>query len=299
MSNGLTYLSLRCVLEYLDALKRIPITLRSRVLQRIDNSIPLRVKNINIQNTHLIIDTKSLQSYAQYEFWLMTDDEVKREERRRAEVMKELFVQYLRGKSNIYVDKVLFNKVNNLETVQVKIPITANKLSAYLCNIADLNMMISSPLQELCLNNQPFIVDYPIVHTARSLILKSNKRGISVPGIEKLPNKKVLVIATYDCSRIERLILRIIRYWMKNGKDVGTEYLFELHYNVLGSILQRFLRRFYKFQDLLEEVDDQFHPEAPRFLIPINGTSLRIQVYVRVKPDDRRNSTLVLSVVEV
>ncbi|EFO99173.1 hypothetical protein CRE_17875 [Caenorhabditis remanei] len=114
MSNGLTYLSLQCVLEFLDALKRIPITLRSRVLQRIDSSIPLRVKNINIHNTHLIIDTKSLQSYAQYEFWLMTDDKVKREERRRAEVMKELFVQYLRGKSNIYVDKVLFNKVREV-----------------------------------------------------------------------------------------------------------------------------------------------------------------------------------------
>ncbi|KAF1768049.1 hypothetical protein GCK72_008010 [Caenorhabditis remanei] len=230
MPNGLTYLSLRCVLEYLDALKRIPITLRSRVLQRIATRIPLRIKNIDIHNRQVIIDNKPLQPNR---FWKMTDDEVEREERRRAEIIKKLFVYYLKGKSDIHVDKVLFNGVRNLENVQVKISMTVNKLSAHLCNIADFHMMINlkSPLQKLYLTNQVIILDHPIVHTARSLILKSNKRG-----------------------------------------------------------------RFNEFQNQLEEVDNHFHPEAPRFLIPINGTSLRIQVYGRV---NREDSILVLSVVEV
>ncbi|EFO99238.1 hypothetical protein CRE_17983 [Caenorhabditis remanei] len=292
MPNGLTYLSLRCVLEYLDALKRIPITLRSRVLQRIDTRIPLRIKNIDIHNRQVIIDNKPIQPNR---FWKVTDDKVELEERRRAEITKKLFIYYLRGKSDIHVDKVLFNGVRNLENVQVKISMTVNKLSAHLCNIADFHMVISlkSPLQELYLTNQVIILDHPIVYTARSLILKTNKRGIRVPGIEKLPNKKVLV---HECSNIEILVLRIINYWIENGKEVGTEYLFQLHYNTLSSILQRFLGRFNEFQNKLEEVDDHFHPKASRFLIPINGTSLRIQVYGRV---NREDSKLVLSVVEV
>ncbi|EFO99211.1 hypothetical protein CRE_17878 [Caenorhabditis remanei] len=283
MSPPLSYPGLKCVLEFLDTKKRIHLTSRSRSLRKIDNSIPFRAKILFIWENCLLLDDIVFQT--DLERSADTDKEVI-ERLKKEEANGKEMIAFLIRRFNIHVDEVTFFDVKSLHRCPVgKLDLIVNKISNSGSDFEEFLPMIdkrSFPLAEFsCLVKDP--INHPIVHSAKHLDFMMCQCHTKFPGVEKLPNKSA-VFRHHGLNSGD--ILEIIKYWMKHGKDVGTEFLFgywKKQSESLKIMIKLLVEQFPQYQNNLEGVSEKFLPEQPRFLIPIDSTK-RIQVFGKVPP---------------
>ena len=77
------------------------------------------------------------------------------------------------------------------------------------------------------------------------------------PGVEKLPNKSA-VFRHHGLNSGD--ILEIIKYWMKHGKEVGTEFLFgywKKQSESLKIMIKLLVEQFPQYQNNLEGVSEK------------------------------------------
>ncbi|KAF1768038.1 hypothetical protein GCK72_007999 [Caenorhabditis remanei] len=294
MPPPLSYPALKLVLEYLDVKKRYHITSRSSALQKIDKKIPLRVGTLIIwKDSSVSLD--DLEYSAEY-----TKRKINREELLKIHVVNEKLKKYLEERPNIHVDHVGIYSVKFYEEVPLKLNLIANKLHTFCCSdFRNFLPMIDSrsfPLKKLKLTEEESIdVDHPVVHTAQDVILQFSQKNRLIRGIEKLQRKK-LTIQNIMNGNVDAV--RIIKDWVKNGREIGTEYLLCFFSNAW---IQRMLRdlknEFHEFQNNLKGVNVRFLKRAPRFSIPMNPISKIIIYGTEIQSKDDTVYQLVLKVV--
>ena len=107
----------------------------------------------------------------------------------------------------------------------------------------------SFPLKKLKLIQEESIdADHPIIHTTADVIFQFNGQNKPMNGIEKLQRKKLTIQNIMD-GNVDAV--RIIKDWMKNGREIGTEYLLSFSFDIyLRQTLSDLKNEFNEFQNM-------------------------------------------------
>ncbi|KAF1754253.1 hypothetical protein GCK72_020813 [Caenorhabditis remanei] len=267
MPIGLTYLGLRCVLEHLDAVKRIHIASRSAVLQKSEKSIPIRLNYLYISNGVTCLDYCSM-SFRDDKMELEFDDDRRKipwtvlhsvpvpQNLDTQTVGDKINQYYMGGRSNVYVKRLKSN---------------------YFEDFLPIIDPISFPLKYLKTGTAGLhTYDHPVFRSAESLtfgLFEENSEAEMIC-LHKLPCKTILF--EYNLEWIN--IANMIRYWMRNPKEIGTKYTFvEYDHKLVYSELMTIKREFEEIRHDLEGTRVN-GCNYPSFLIPLNPTS-KLLVY--------------------
>ncbi|EFO99253.1 hypothetical protein CRE_17977 [Caenorhabditis remanei] len=303
MPPGLSYPALRCVLENLDAMKRLHITARSHSLKRIDKGIPLNIRSLNVEEQYtqkvnlfgnaitsiaIRIDSVSIFLYRQkLRFHVFGS----RKQIWRREVPlwnTEKYLNYYlgEGRSKIFVNKlsIRLSRITPPAGVQLTINELDNIWSNFRIILPNINPD-SFPLKMFTAYFSDSInFDHPIVHSSKYLVLSMNGTlaGTLLLSLGRLPNKAVL----FNPNSWEHYeIVNIIKYWIENRKTIGTKYLFLYGaYKYILDILNKVSEEFSEIKTNLQEVDERGISKLSGVTIPINSQS-KIYVYGVKKPN--------------
>ncbi|EFO84021.1 hypothetical protein CRE_17391 [Caenorhabditis remanei] len=281
MPFPLSYPSFKCVLEHLEAVKRVHIIGRSPGLQKIDKLVPLRLENFYIANDRMTINN----------LWITCDkDEVylkmnrKTFSRQRAEsqedTMKKLGHFWISGRSKIYVDKLNWFCSLPPDVLPVDLKIRVYSLEAG----SDFETAIlfidpqSFPLKTVVtIPDASTLFDNQVVQFAETLNLNIIiDRIVTVEDLKKLNNKTV-VIKSFWVFRID--IIPLIEYHIETEKDICTTFVISTgDKGFIREKLREFKQAFGKYRRNLNGLNERFLPGVSRYSIPITD-KCRINVY--------------------
>ncbi|KAF1768687.1 hypothetical protein GCK72_000500 [Caenorhabditis remanei] len=135
MTNKLSYPGLKCVLEYLEANRRIYITARSPALQRVEKSIPIHLEFLAIEEDGICVNYIEMSPSNCNEIMFKRGKKcykwyypMKLEFEKAKEKMRQY---YLGGRMSVYADEV--NLLDRLEN-SAKFNVTTNRLYVYYLN---------------------------------------------------------------------------------------------------------------------------------------------------------------------
>ncbi|EFP11382.1 hypothetical protein CRE_09662 [Caenorhabditis remanei] len=302
MTNKVSYPGLRCVLEYLEANRRIYITARSPALQRVEKSIPIHLKYLMISNNidlnYIEMGVYSDTALYKIEFKVREKSFLRPYPMHLTceEAAEEMHEYYFGGRLNIYTDNFWFFKreVENFP----KFNVTTNEMTVYNFLLNDILQYInpnSFPLKELtidCIDD----LNHPHIRSAKKLCVEisDDQRNESSTRIHAIQNKNVEL--EYDILEWTDA-MGIIRYWMENGKETGTTFVCKGYHGDSNDEIVTKLRN--EFREILSEltgVNDQFPNGTPGFSVPLT-TSSKILVYGRRNPERNNIEEIVLKVV--
>ncbi|EFO84032.1 hypothetical protein CRE_17452 [Caenorhabditis remanei] len=304
MPLPLSYPGLKCVLENLEAIKRVRIIGRSPGLQKIDKLIPLRLKEFSIVCEEMTINKLRIG----YGF---DKDKVKFEVKgkifrrlrgeSREDKMKKFVNFFFCGRTIIHVHRLSWCDRMFQNFLPADMKFRVNSLSAFSFSFYTAIPYIdprSFPLKTLSttIANTSTNDDH-VVKSAETLILfLLNDQTVTVEDLKKLNNKTV-AFERFNYSRID--IIPLIQYYIETKKATGTTFTISTGNEILiNQILGNFKLAFGEFQCDLNGVNERFIPGSSKFSIPINNES-RIQVYAIDVPEQRRYNIIVKPVSEV
>ncbi|EFO99157.1 hypothetical protein CRE_17970 [Caenorhabditis remanei] len=239
MPTALGYPGLRCVLEFLDPMRRIHIVSRAHSLRTIDKTIPLNIEELGINGNCL--------NLKYYEIDNCTDNKLRFKNGRWKDVrrirpsnlnpeeaMKKLLVSYLKAGSKIYV----------------KCLIQASCL----------------PLKKLLIAiSEPDYLNHPVLTSSKELIVSINGCDGVTHLINQINTNKRVTFETYCFYTKDPVIL--IRNWMKNGKEIGASFKFhDYEDNGVMHLLLKELKEF-------KTESDHHSRVTPILRVPINSFS--------------------------
>ncbi|EFO99129.1 hypothetical protein CRE_17985 [Caenorhabditis remanei] len=272
MPHQLSYPALRSVLEFLNYRPRIILTIRSRALQRFDNSLPLRIHNMTFYNNLVSIEGQSLAIH-----------------------ISKFTKRYLEGRPHIHVHMVTFYQINSAEKIPLKLNLIVNELSLDFCDLKHVAPFIKSPPTDLIVVPSTVnhaTVNHELVHSAKNVRFEIyyGKETISLlPDIEKLPNKRISMKYT-DGLHVGDTV-RMMRHWIEHGKEIGT--ICTLSYSNQDNfhgMLRALYQQFNEFQNNWTGAMERF---SSSHTIPIEGDA-KIQIYKLKKTLGRRIQFLIV-----
>ncbi|EFO96165.1 hypothetical protein CRE_14681 [Caenorhabditis remanei] len=286
MTYNLSYPGQRCIIEFLEANKRIHLVSRSPALQKAEKSIPFNLDHVQITPFSLTLNNICIQIYPATE--QIPEDDA-RYERRPAEVRMQ--PGFIRSGHSDSVWHRKFNEVvfmRNRERIasrpipeNVKDYIALEKLNQIITNREDFKYYLplidssSFPLKKLKI---PFlgseIFEHPIVQNSDCLTideLSLINDTIPLNDIRNLTNKTVVI--QHSKMRIEEM-MTLIRDWLRGEKSIGTTLMLEKSFMPINQAIFRSIKETFKeFENDLEHVEENFLLNCPRFCIPINNMS--------------------------
>ncbi|EFO84484.1 hypothetical protein CRE_18112 [Caenorhabditis remanei] len=259
--NHLSYPSLKCVLENLEAIKRFHITARTPSLQKIDKLVPIRFENLYMTGTELTINQLSI---------VFQPD-------------MKIIDYYLVSRSKILLNQLDSNDGRQGLSFNLKLRVNCLHIrnKNHLEEAIQLIHPDSFPLKAVkTALNTATTSDHPIIKSARTLILSTTRppfyRPPQLEDIEKLHNETI--IFEEDPFSSENLgIFEFIRY-LKESVPPGRTFIIMQSDGYVTNHLSNVKMGYSRYMNPLDSVQEKFIPGAPRFLIPINDTS-SIQVY--------------------
>ncbi|KAF1767997.1 hypothetical protein GCK72_007958 [Caenorhabditis remanei] len=282
--NPLSYPSLKCVLENLEAIKRFHITARTPSLQKIDKLVPIRMENLCMSRNELTINELSIAFMSNMAYNMKTRKSISYSVRSE-NPMKKAIDYYLVGRS-----KILLNQLDSIKTTKIRMADDAAnlKLRVNCLNIRDQEnfepdfLLIhpdSFPLKAIKTTLiRTATSDHPIIKSARSLILSIRHEypPTQLEDIKKLENKTI-VFDQGQFSFGKFSIFEFIRCLIESV-PIGKTFILLQSDGYITSHLSHVKMGYNRYSNPLDSVQERFIPGAPRFLIPINDTS-SIQVY--------------------
>ncbi|EFP11414.1 hypothetical protein CRE_09660 [Caenorhabditis remanei] len=285
MTKKLSYPGLKCVLEYLEANRRIYITARSPALRRIEKLIPIHLEYLMISN-NIALNCISIQEvysdtnidnqieFRKGEKSFLRQYPMHLTYEKAAERMHEY---YLGGRMNIYADHFWFSYIEEGNFSQFNV--TTNELTIHNFLLNDILEYInpdSFPLKELsidCIDD----FNHPHIRSAKKLCVEisDDQRNEYSTRINAIQNQNTEL--EYDTLEWTD-VMGIIRYWMENGKETGTTLVCKGYGDPNDEIMTKLRKEFREILSELIGINDQFPNVAPGFSIPLNSSS-KIVVY--------------------
>ncbi|EFO99116.1 hypothetical protein CRE_17890 [Caenorhabditis remanei] len=301
MPPALSYPALRCISENLEAVKRMHIACRSPSFGRIDKSIPINMNSVIVDCQSVTFNNLTVEFYYNDQLlFRYQNDRQKTVMQRIPETMTpfksidRFFDYFLKGRKIINVD---FLTARYIPGYLIPPVFRINQLETILASFTDYLPIVDScsfPLKRLSTPiDEVEIFTHPVFCSAKSLrFTVFENEVIGLNDINKLICKNVEFGSN---SLLKMDIVELIRYWEKNGKEIGTRYIFSQDYD--GHIedeISGLKTKFDGFIDDLEGINERFLPSSPRFSIPINSKS-RICLY-GIETDSIDRSQLIISV---
>ncbi|KAF1768679.1 hypothetical protein GCK72_000492 [Caenorhabditis remanei] len=301
MTNKVSYPGLKCVLEYLEANRRIHMTARSPALRRIEKSIPIHLEfleieedNIELNDIEMTLCSGNKIEFKRGEKRYEWDYPMDLKHKKAVEKMNEC---YLGGRMNIYADDLWFS--NRQVDSFPKFNVTTNELTVFDFILDDIVQYInpnSFPLKQLnieCYDD----FNHPHIRSANSLQIlgmDDDEKHENAAKILSIQNKNV-ELRYIELEFVDVMVF--IQYWMENGKEVGTTFSFYGYLCVsVDGILTQLRNEFNEIMSELTGVTEQNLTGTPGFSIPLNSSS-KILVYGRRNSEDISNEEIVLKVV--
>ncbi|EFO99166.1 hypothetical protein CRE_17966 [Caenorhabditis remanei] len=271
MPTALGYPGLRCVLEFLDPMKRIHIAARNNCLWTIEKTIPICIEKLEIQREFLNLNKYSTEISFDIRFSNGQNTKFHRVlpvQLKQGEAITKLLNSYLGARSKIYVNRLgLYLMISQILPANFIFRINElgccfSYINRFLANIDP----CSFPLKKLRTGiDEPDHLNHPILTSAEEVIFTCGVNGIQKLIDQNNQNKRV----TFENYRFnsENLVL-LIRHWMKTGKEIGATL--KLHNNKDNDRLLQIL-----LQELNEFENKRFNSSSncPRLMIPINTTA--------------------------
>ncbi|EFP11366.1 hypothetical protein CRE_09704 [Caenorhabditis remanei] len=296
-TKKLSYPGLRCVLEYLEANRRIHITARSPALRRIEKSIPIHLELLKFRYRIKLNDIQMGEfddSYIQFvrgEKFYYWEYPINQTGDDAAQKIKEY---YLGGRRSIYADHFWFSYIEVRNFPQFNV--TTNELTVRHFLLEEILQFInpkSFPLKEMTIEYYDDF-NHPHICSAKKLCveIRDGDKNEYSNRINAIQHKNVELI--YDTLEWTD-VMGLIRYWMENGKETGTILVFcgrddDRHDEILTKLRN-------EFSEILSEltgVDDQYPNGTPGFSIPLTSSS-KILVYDRGSDVDEELALKVVS----
>ncbi|EFO89536.1 hypothetical protein CRE_22640 [Caenorhabditis remanei] len=259
MSNGLSYPGLKCVLEFLEANKRIHISSRCPRLKHIERCVALHLNQLKIlpnvvklnKITYAIVERQERttdhpdielkygdiligpeRKYPVIEFTSGKDTFVERRVREKEgmqnyEIIRKVLQGLMGGRKNIRVDGLVFERCHStILRLPSDFKVRIRKLYCGDANPKYFLPLIDSssfPLKDLRLIF-PRTLDQSIVQTSEKLVILVDEEYSRdhLDDILKLPNKSVI---TEFQSLSEEAYNNIIDYWLKNKQMTGKCFI--------------------------------------------------------------------------
>ncbi|EFO99240.1 hypothetical protein CRE_17870 [Caenorhabditis remanei] len=303
MPDGLSYPALRCVLEYLEAARRLHITARSASLQLIDKLIPLRFEKLDINNLNPIVNDLTIKMHENEKILFYLNPENKQEQRTPVKTSRALkmWLHYYFGlKSIMHVNKMAFSCYLPTITLPANLNLKVNELDTQRSSFDEFLPFIdpqSFPLKRLTTKVRgPDFFDHPVLLSAEHLIIVVTLAS----QVEKLTEyqriQRQQIWFKFDSMSQSINVSKLIVDWMENGKEVGTKFVLM---NMHGLIeLPLWDSRIDEYQDELEEINERFIPGLPRFLIPMNQSSKILCYGIETEYNGESVQQLIIEVVE-
>ncbi|KAF1767915.1 hypothetical protein GCK72_007875 [Caenorhabditis remanei] len=285
MPLPLSYPGLKCVLENLEAVKRVHIISRAPGLQKVDKLIPLRLKDFSIVKEEMTINTLRIgYGYDKDKVKFENDMNEKTFSRQRGESsedkMKKFVNFYFCGRSIIHVHELCWcdGMFQNFLPVDMKFRVNSLTAISYYFNTAiPFIDPHSFPLKTLFTSiANTSIFDIQVVKLTETLLLNlAIDRIVTVEDLKKLNNKTVI----FKHCRFRIDLISLIKYHIETKKDIRTTFVIPTDCKgFINNMLREFNLAFGKFRCDLKGVNERFLPGSSRFSIPINDGS-RIHVY--------------------
>ncbi|KAF1767995.1 hypothetical protein GCK72_007956 [Caenorhabditis remanei] len=300
MTSPLTYPSLKCILENLEATRRLHITARTPSLQKINNQIPLRFDSISINSDSLKINELSIEFRWSYMYFSQMEYLMKRNiSGSPDEKMEKLLNKYFCGRSNLHVDTLDLGP-GTVPAMNIKLRVNSLKPSVdhYFEPALFLLHPDSFPLKTLKTTViGPETYEHPVVKSAETLILSigPDEPPIPLETIKKLTNTTVVFhYLQYPMTKFD--VIGLTKYLRANPSEHSTIYnITSEHFLCVHNLLFQLGIAFNEFGSELTGVQGRFIPTTFRLLIPTDEAKTQIQVYGIVETDQWR---LVIKVVK-
>ncbi|KAF1768688.1 hypothetical protein GCK72_000501 [Caenorhabditis remanei] len=301
MTNKLSYPGLKCVLEYLEANRRIYITARSPALRRIEKSIPIHLKFLEIEKDDICVNDIQIRVYPYNEIMFKKGEKRYKwdypMDLKHKKAVEKINEYYLGGRMNIYADDLWF--INREVDSFPKFNVKTNKLTILDSLLGDILQYInpsSFPLKRLAIEcyddfNHPHIRSANTLHI---LVMDDDEKHENAAKILSIQNKNVK-LSYVELEFMD--VMSIIQYWMENGKEVGTTFSCSGYgYVAVDGILNQLRNEFNEIMSELDGVSDKNLTGIHGFSIPLNSSS-KILVYGRRNSEVISNEEIVLKVV--
>ncbi|KAF1768071.1 hypothetical protein GCK72_008032 [Caenorhabditis remanei] len=273
MSIALSYSGLRCVLEFLDPMRRIHIASRNHSLRTIEKTIPLSIVELGMNRYGLNLNVYLIDNFNDNKLRFRSGFRKDLERTlslnlKPEKAMKKLLDSYLGIRSKIYVNCLLFVSAIP-EFVPPNILLQINEFRCSVCYSEHLLPIIdpsSFPLKKLRTTiDKPDHLNHPVLTSAKELIVLHGFDGLTQLINQNNTNKHVAF--EINTFRPEDLLV-LIKNWMENGKEIGTAFKFHDYGN--NQRTMHFL-----LEDLKEFKNERFNSSlnCPRLIIPINTTA--------------------------
>ncbi|EFO84046.1 hypothetical protein CRE_17449 [Caenorhabditis remanei] len=227
MPFPLSYPGLKCVLEHLEAVKRVHIIGRSPGLQKVDKCIQLRLKELYFNLDGVTISTLTIKCDKNEVRLKMNGNTFSRERSAsREDKMNKLINFYFGGRSIIHVDEVDWDEGLVPDFLPVDLKLRMNFLAA---NSNQFDILLpfidpsSFPLKTVVTFCEPSTFNSHIATSAETLILGSYfNTTITLEELKKLNNERVK-FERFSHSRMD--IIPLIKYQMETKKATGTTFV--------------------------------------------------------------------------
>ncbi|KAF1767996.1 hypothetical protein GCK72_007957 [Caenorhabditis remanei] len=207
--------------------------------------------------------------------------------------MKKLIFNLFGGRSNLHVNRLDYDidYIPEFLTSSADLKLRVNFLNPtdHQCFEAALPLLDpdSFPLKTLRTTVTGRVThEHPVLMSAETLILLIDPphTTIQMNDIKKLSNKTLIVDSCYN-STLRFHMFGLVKYLKTGQKPIGTTYIFLACGDNVKNLLFIMEMAFKNFKNPLNDVQERFIADAPRFSIPIN-TDSRILAYGR---RDREN----------
>ncbi|EFO84041.1 hypothetical protein CRE_17380 [Caenorhabditis remanei] len=261
MPLPLSYPGLKCVLEHLEAVKRVHIIARAPGLQKVDRLIPFCLENLNIGNNDLAINKLLIVCDKDEVKFKMNGKECSRKTLEiLREKMKNFLNVYIRGRSKIRLNKLNWLRKSLADFMPVDLKLKVNKLQALFPGDFETSRSLidprSYPLKTVATIPLISAFDNQIVTLAETLILRFvDDFIVTVEELKKLNNKTVII----ECFESKIDFIPLIKYHIETKKDIRTTFRISTDtIGVINEMLREFEQAFGEFQYNLDGVDERY-----------------------------------------
>ncbi|KAF1746452.1 hypothetical protein GCK72_022908 [Caenorhabditis remanei] len=291
MPTALSYPSLQCVLEFLDANKRQYIVARTPTIQQINNLLPINLSNLEFTPYRLALDSLYITVSDTKLTWKKNNARLAWEQRfpegvEKDEMWTEITKFYLSERQKFHVNRLHIFSTESRIVLPSDVSLRVNEMRVDGCfsfkNYLSIVDPSSFPLKRLCtLIDGESTFDNPVFNSAETLTCTFSPRTQFIPltKFDKVLSKNVRIDYTFFWHE---KVVELIKHWREVGKEIGTNYVFfKDNKGNITDALTKLNDIFSEFNNKLEGVDERFIIDSPRFLIPMNSTA-EIMMYGNV-----------------
>ncbi|KAF1767757.1 hypothetical protein GCK72_007716 [Caenorhabditis remanei] len=300
MSSGLSYPSLKCVLEHVEANKRIYLASRSPTVQRFEKTIPLRLDFLRLNGLEIQINDITYATdtifFANFKGVGFINEKtgyrykgVAPKKLNSGDRCCKMSSRLFEGRNSIQVGQLQTKMYRQTKNVPEDFKIyTKNVLTTFDIKEDDISLIDPGcfPLEKLQMsvirNSKTF--NLPAVKTAKKLVLIAIQKEEFVKFYSILEND----VAVFPRLESDDSVLNLVESWVKNQQTSGIRFFETAGKKDNKKLLDKVMQKFGGKHVELEVPDKRMVPSSKCIRITTSSTSSLLFYGSFIEKSDRR-----------